>query len=133
MHLFAVEHGLAPVGLLAVRGEMIVREARAQVENRIESFAAVIGKARQLRQRGRIEPVVQQKIENRAVDERHQMTPAPPSTVMICPVTCADASDASSNAAPLRSFGPPSWPRGVCAIRSASKVPSTNSVIFEGK
>ena len=105
---FAIKDGLVPIGLFGVRGKMLVGKTRAQVEHRIEGFAAVLGKARQLRQSGRVEPIVEQKIKDCPVDERHQTTPAPPSMTRICPVMCADESDAISKAAPLRSCGPPS-------------------------
>ena len=105
---FAVEDRFVLVGPFGVRRKMVVREARTQIEHRVEGFAAVLGKARQPGQGGRVEPIVEQKIKDRPVDERHQMTPAPPSMTRIWPVMCADASDAISKAAPLRSCGPPS-------------------------
>jgi hypothetical protein len=80
---FAVEDRLVPIGLFGVWRKMVVRNARTQIEHRIESFAAVLGEARQFRERGRVEPIIEQKIKDRPVDERHQTTPAPPSMTRI--------------------------------------------------
>ena len=83
---FAIENRLVLIGLFGVRRKMAVREARAQIEHRVEGFAIMVRETRKPGQTGRVEPIVEKKIKGRATDKWHQMTPAPPSTTRIWPL-----------------------------------------------
>ncbi len=63
MYNFAIKVRLVLIGFFIVRSELIGGDLLAQVEHRIEGFAAMVGKTRASRQGRRVEPFVEHEIE----------------------------------------------------------------------